>query len=148
MQLFVSTKQSGRKERAVKEGVREFSGGLLQRAHENILYVDEVNEEELVEKAITSMLEELDPHSTYTNAEEARKMNEPLEGEFEGIGIQYHANCEKEKAFQQLPLKTEAKVVISGLYITDVKSARGGLLPLPKKKTIGQRITGIFKKDK
>lgn len=30
-------------ERAVKEGVREFSGGLLQRAHENILYVDEVN---------------------------------------------------------------------------------------------------------
>ena len=52
------------------------------------LYVDEVNEEELVEKAITSMLEELDPHSTYTNAEEARKMNEPLEGEFEGIGIQ------------------------------------------------------------
>ena len=30
-------------ERAVKEGVREFSGGLLERAHENILYVDEVN---------------------------------------------------------------------------------------------------------
>lgn len=30
-------------ERAVKDGVREFSGGLLQRAHENILYVDEVN---------------------------------------------------------------------------------------------------------
>lgn len=55
----------------------------------NRLYVDEVNEEELVEKAITSMLEELDPHSTYTNAEEARKMNEPLEGEFEGIGIQF-----------------------------------------------------------
>ena len=53
------------------------------------LYVDEVNEEELVEKAITSMLEELDPHSTYTNAKEARKMNEPLEGEFEGIGIQF-----------------------------------------------------------
>ena len=53
------------------------------------LYVDEVNEEELVEKAITSMLEELDPHSTYTNAEEAKKLNEPLEGEFEGIGIQF-----------------------------------------------------------
>ncbi len=53
-----------------------------------------------------------------------------------------------EKAYMQLPLKTEAKVVISGLYITEVKSARGGLLPLPKKKTIFQRITGIFKKDK
>ncbi|MBQ7796278.1 MAG: hypothetical protein IJ374_06955 [Lachnospiraceae bacterium] len=54
----------------------------------------------------------------------------------------------EEKAYQQLPLKTEAKVVISGLYITEVKSARGGLLPLPKKKTIGDRIKGIFKKDK
>lgn len=53
------------------------------------LYVDEVNEDELVEEAITSMLEKLDPHSTYTNAEEAKKMNEPLQGEFEGIGIQF-----------------------------------------------------------
>ena len=53
-----------------------------------------------------------------------------------------------EKVFLQLPLKTEVKVVISGLYITEIKSVpRGGLIPLPKKKTIGQRIKGIFKKD-
>ena len=64
------------------------------------------------------------------------------------IGPKIMTMIAEEKAFAQLPLKTEAKVVISGLYITDVKSARGGLLPLPKKKTIGQRITGIFKKDK
>ena len=50
--------------------------------------------------------------------------------------------------FLQLPLKTEIKVEISGLYITAIKSVpRGGLIPLPKKKTIGQRIKGIFKKD-
>ena len=64
------------------------------------------------------------------------------------IGPKIMTMLADEKAYQQLPLKTEAKVVISGLYITDVKSARGGLIPLPKKKTIGQRITGIFKKDK
>ena len=64
------------------------------------------------------------------------------------IGPKIMTMLADEKAYQQLPLKTEAKVVISGLYITDVKSARGGLLPLPKKKTIGQRITGVFKKDK
>ena len=64
------------------------------------------------------------------------------------IGPKIMTMLADEKAFAQLPLKTEAKVVISGLYITDVKSARGGLIPLPKKKTIGQRITGIFKKDK
>ena len=53
-----------------------------------------------------------------------------------------------EKVFLQLPLKTEVKVEISGLYITAIKSVpRGGLIPLPKKKTIGQRIKGIFKKD-
>ena len=49
-----------------------------------------------------------------------------------------------EKAFLQLPTKTEAKVVISGLYITDVKSVRGGIPPLPKKKGFFAR----FKKDK
>ncbi len=64
------------------------------------------------------------------------------------IGPKIMTMLADEKAYAQLPLKTEAKVVISGLYITDVKSARGGLIPLPKKKTIGQRITGIFKKDK
>ncbi len=64
------------------------------------------------------------------------------------IGPKIMTMIAEEKAFLQLPLKTEAKVGISGLYITDVKSARGGLIPLPKKKTIGQRITGIFKKDK
>ncbi len=52
-----------------------------------------------------------------------------------------------EKVFQQLPLKTEAKVVISGLYITDIKYVRGGIPPLPKKKTLGQKIKGVFVKD-
>jgi carboxyl-terminal processing protease len=43
-----------------------------------------------VEDAIKGMLEKLDPHSAYTNAEETRKMNEPLEANFEGIGIQFN----------------------------------------------------------
>lgn len=54
------------------------------------LYVDSVDEKKLVEDAIIGMLKKLDPHSTYTNAEETRKMNEPLEGNFEGIGIQFN----------------------------------------------------------
>ena len=48
-----------------------------------------------------------------------------------------------EKVFLQLPLKTEAKVVISGLYITEIKSVRGGIPPLPKKKKFFDR----FKKN-
>ncbi len=54
------------------------------------LYVDEVNEPQLVEEAIRGMLEELDPHSTYSTPEEVKKMNEPLQGNFEGIGIQFN----------------------------------------------------------
>lgn len=54
------------------------------------LYVDTVDQHKLAEDAINGMLEKLDPHSAYTNAEETKKLNEPLEGNFEGIGIQYN----------------------------------------------------------
>ena len=56
------------------------------------MYVDTVNETKLVETAIRSMLEELDPHSTYTTAEETKEMTEPLQGNFSGIGIQFNMN--------------------------------------------------------
>lgn len=52
-------------------------------------YVDKVDENKMVETAIIKMLEQLDPHSTYANAEEVKKMNEPLQGNFEGIGVQF-----------------------------------------------------------
>ena len=55
----------------------------------NRLYVDTVNENQLVEHAIIGMLEHLDPHSTYTDPEETQAMSQPLEGNFEGIGIQF-----------------------------------------------------------
>ena len=54
------------------------------------LYVDSVDEEKLVEDAIRGMLEKLDPHSTYSNAKEVKSMNEPLNGNFEGIGVQFN----------------------------------------------------------
>lgn len=53
------------------------------------LYVDKVDENKLVEEAIIKMLAQLDPHSTYSDAEEVKKMNEPLQGNFEGIGVQF-----------------------------------------------------------
>lgn len=55
----------------------------------NNLYVDKVNEDKLVEEAIVKMLSTLDPHSTYSNAAEVKKLNEPLQGNFDGIGIQF-----------------------------------------------------------
>ena len=54
------------------------------------LYVDEVDEDKMVEDVILKMLSKLDPHSTYSDAEEVKKMNEPLIGNFEGIGVQFN----------------------------------------------------------
>lgn len=56
------------------------------------LYVDTIDEEQLVENAIRGMLDNLDPHSSYSNAEETRELNEPLQGNFSGIGITFNMN--------------------------------------------------------
>lgn len=56
----------------------------------NMYYVDSVKTKEVVEDAIVHVLSELDPHSTYIPAEELKRMNEPLEGNFEGIGISFN----------------------------------------------------------
>ena len=56
----------------------------------NQMYVDTVNIERQVEDAITGMLSKLDPHSAYTNAKDTKKLNEPLKGNFDGIGVQFN----------------------------------------------------------
>ncbi|MCK3685407.1 S41 family peptidase [Maribellus sp. YY47] len=53
-------------------------------------YVDSANVEKLTEDAVIHVLSELDPHSTYISKEEVEKMNEPLKGNFEGIGISFN----------------------------------------------------------
>ena len=53
-------------------------------------YVDTISRSRLVEMAIPSMLENLDPHSVYLPAEEVQRVNEPLEGNFDGIGVQFN----------------------------------------------------------
>ncbi len=52
-------------------------------------YVDTVNENKLVEKSIVETLKELDPHSMYISKKDVQRANEPLEGNFEGVGIQF-----------------------------------------------------------
>jgi carboxyl-terminal processing protease len=54
------------------------------------MYVDTVNDRQLTENAIVSMMKELDPHSAYLTAKEVKEMNEPLMGNFEGIGVQFN----------------------------------------------------------
>jgi len=54
------------------------------------VYVDSVNEMDLADAAIIKMLEGLDPHSVYISAKDKKKMDEPLVGNFDGVGIQFN----------------------------------------------------------
>lgn len=56
----------------------------------NAFYVDTVNQQNLTENAITGMLKSLDPHSVYISADEVKAMNEPLDGSFDGIGVEFN----------------------------------------------------------
>ncbi len=56
----------------------------------NAYYVDSTNINKLTEKAIISTLKNLDPHSTYLSADDVKAANEPLEGNFEGIGVEFN----------------------------------------------------------
>lgn len=67
-------------------GLKKYSA-FLQMVE--FAYVDTVNDGKLVEKAIVETLKELDPHSMYISKKDVQRANEPLEGNFEGVGIQF-----------------------------------------------------------
>jgi carboxyl-terminal processing protease len=53
-------------------------------------YVDSVSRDKLVEETIPAILKNLDPHSVYIPAKDLKRVTEPLEGNFDGIGIQFN----------------------------------------------------------
>lgn len=84
-------------------------------------YVDEVNTDELVETAINKMLEKLDPHSVYIPAKDLDLAKSQLEGEFEGIGIEF--NIIKDTIYVVAPLSggpSEEVGLASGDKIVEV----------------------------
>ena len=103
---------------AQQEALRKLS--IAEMAVSN-LYVDSVDETKLVEDAIRGMLEKLDPHSSYLSPKEVKKANEPLQGSFEGIGVQFN-------------MMEDTLVVIQ--TITKGPSEKVGILP-------GDRIVGV-----
>ncbi len=55
----------------------------------NYFYVEDVDEADLTEQAIIQVLKDLDPHSVYIPKKEVQRTNEPLQGNFDGIGVQF-----------------------------------------------------------
>jgi carboxyl-terminal processing protease len=71
----------------VQENAMKF-GRLLRLV--DSYYVDSTKVNDLTEKAIVEVLRNLDPHSVYISKAEVEKMNEPLQGNFEGVGISFN----------------------------------------------------------
>lgn len=70
---------------------RSTPGAKLQQVLELVdrQYVDSVQAGKLVEEVLQNMLQDLDPHSYYISAQELRAAEEPLEGSFMGIGVEF-----------------------------------------------------------
>ncbi len=55
----------------------------------NNYYLDTLSNDKITDEAIKSLISSLDPHSSYISAKDVKAMNEPLEGNFEGVGIEF-----------------------------------------------------------
>lgn len=88
--LFLASGNLNAQENEGKQIENSFRKLMMAHLAIGNLYVDTVDFNKLTEDAIVGMLSKLDPHSTYTNARDTKSLNEPLQGNFEGIGIQFN----------------------------------------------------------
>lgn len=93
-------------------------------------YVDSVDKKILFEKAITSLLHDLDPHSNYIAAEDLAEMSESIQGRFGGVGIRFTIYddtlnvvnvVENSPAFREGIQKFDQIIVVDGEPIANVK---------------------------
>ncbi len=78
--------------------------------HVNRLYVDEVNNEQLLDAAVIAMLEKLDPHSTYISKEDVDDANQSIVGSFVGIGVRFQVFKDTFTIIQTIPGGPSEKV--------------------------------------
>ena len=119
----------------------KYSSFLFYMKH---YYVDSVNSAKMVEDAIKYELKQLDPHSIYIPADEVQKMNEPLEGNFEGIGISF--NILNDTLFVIAPIPggpSERVGILAGDRILKVDHRAHTLLDSRILKVDGENIAGI-----
>jgi carboxyl-terminal processing protease len=75
-------------------------------------YVDSINKDQLVELTIPEILKHLDPHSVYIPAAELQQFNEPLEGNFSGIGVQFNMQDDTVAIINTVPNGPSEKIGI------------------------------------
>ena len=114
----------------------------------NKVYVDDVNSEELAEKVIVNMLEQLDPHSSYIPKEEVDDANEKINGSFVGIGIRFQILKDTLIVVQTIPGGPSEKVgLLAGdkIVMIEAESVAGVGLKNPqvREKLLGEKGTKV-----
>jgi carboxyl-terminal processing protease len=116
-------------------GVKKFNSAMQLI---NYAYVDTINEARLVEKAIIETLKELDPHSVYISKKDVKKANEPLEGNFDGIGVQFEIIKDTISVVHSIPGGPSERLgIMSGDKIVKIDS----------EVVVGKKITNQFVLD-
>jgi carboxyl-terminal processing protease len=141
--LFISSTASA--QQTISDGPYKFARtlGLI-----DAYYVDSVNLNILTEKAIVEVLRSLDPHSSYISAKDVREMNEPLNGNFEGIGISFNVLHDTIIVIEPLPKGPSEKVgllagdrivIIDDEKVTGIKISTAGV----KSRLLGPKGTKV-----
>jgi carboxyl-terminal processing protease len=126
---------------------------VLRFVKEN--YVDTIGQERLEEKAITGMLQSLDPHSVYISASEFHDMNDPLNGSFEGIGVQFRIESDTVTVInpvsggpsEKLGIRAGDRIVkIDGETVAGVKITNSGVMKKLKGPKGTEVLVSVFRR--
>ncbi len=120
-------------------------------------YVDTIKGNKLIDNTIISMLSNLDPHSSYITAEELKASNEPLQGNFEGVGIEFNLVDDTIRVVAVIPggpaesvgMQAGDKIVkVNGENVAGIKISNKGVMD--KLKGVGgtKVKVGVMRKSK
>ena len=111
-------------------------------------YVDSISMDSLAELVIPLLVKELDPHSIYIPAHEMQQVNEPLEGEFDGIGVTFNAATDTVVVLSVIPNGPSAKAgLVAGDRIIEINDTIVAGVKMPQndivKRLRGKRGTEV-----
>lgn len=105
-------------------------------------YVDSISMDSLSEVVIPLMMKELDPHSVYIPAREMQAMNEPLEAQFDGIGVVFNAATDTVIVLNVVPNGPSAKAgIVAGDRIIEVNDTLVAGVKMPQNDIV-KRLRG------
>ncbi len=100
-------------------------------------YVDSISTDTLVEHVMPTLVKELDPHSVYIPAQEVQQVNEPLEGEFDGIGVVFNMATDTVIVINVIPSGPSAKAgILAGDRIVKVDADTIAGVKMPQDKVM------------